>query len=343
MRGELLALALLALSGCAKGLPPTLSPAAIVPYQTDDGWDNSLRRYPAGGPPVLLVHGMGANHYNWDYREEISLSHALQQAGYDVWVVELRGDPGSVPPSRRARRSFTFDDHATLDLPAAVDTVLAETGHDRLLWVGHSMGGMLLYTFLAQQPDKIAGGVAICSPATFDDPLRLHRTGRRFRWMLGGNGRVPARALASATRPLGRANPMFATLGNKDNLDYELARGLARHALVDLPKPLLRQAVRWITDGDLVTVDGEPWLQPASVPLLVLGAPDDRIVSHRDVAHACSVFPDCTYRLLSQEEGFTVDYGHVDPVVGVSAPGEVYPLILEFLDGHRTDATNDGR
>jgi hypothetical protein len=43
------------------------------------------------------------------------------------------------------------------------------------------------------------------------------------------------------------------------------------------------------------------------------------------------VFPDCTYRLLAVSEGFSVDYGHIDPVVGLTAREEVYPLVTGFL------------
>src|SRR5688572_17350102 len=140
------------LLACVKPLPPTMAPTDTLVYRTADGWEADVRHYPGEGPPVLLVHGMGANHYNWDYRPEVSLAHTLQARGWDVWIPELRGDPGSRAPSRRARSSGTFSDHATLDLPAAVDAVLAATGEDQLYWVGHSMGGMLLYTAVSDYP-----------------------------------------------------------------------------------------------------------------------------------------------------------------------------------------------
>ena len=52
----------LGLCGCAHALPPTLQPGGIDTATTSDGWQLDLRHYPALGPPVLLVHGMGANH-----------------------------------------------------------------------------------------------------------------------------------------------------------------------------------------------------------------------------------------------------------------------------------------
>lgn len=327
---------LLVLLACAAHLPPTMSPEEVVTYETADGWRADVRHYPGEGPPVLLVHGMGANHYNWDYREEVSLAHHLQERGWDVWIPELRGDPGSRAPSRRARRSISFDGYARHDVPAAVDAVLAVTGEEQLYWVGHSMGGMLLYTTLSQRPEKVAAGVAVCSPVEFEALLGIHRKLARLGWAFRGRGRIEADGPARlATGILGRANPLYRRLANPDNLEWPVVNGLARHALVDLPRRVAWQASDWLRSGELRTVEGEPWIASADVPLLVLGGAVDRVVPAPNVAAACEVFPDCTYRLLGTEGGFTTDYGHVDPVVGRTARSEVYPVITTFLEAHR--------
>lgn len=329
---------LLLSTGCAKHLEPSMVPASTVEYRTEDGWTGQIRRYPGDGPPVLLVHGMGANHYNWDFREEVSLAWHLQQQGWDVWVPELRGDPGATPPDRRAAKTFTFDDHAEKDLPVIVDAVLAETGEAKLYWVGHSMGGMLLYTALATYPEKIEAGVAISSPSTLETQYGSHKALRGMGWAMGGRGKIPARAFATLTRPLGRANPLYGRLANRENLDWPIANGLARVALVDLPRPMAKQAVRWLKAREFTTVEGEPWMKPADVPLLVMGGEADKVVPEPNVAHTCSIFADCTYVRMAAEEGFSADYGHVDPVVGKQAATEIYPIVSGFLNEHRAAA-----
>ena len=62
-----------------------------------------LKHYPAfkGGEededvskkatPVLLIHGLSANHRVFDLRREKSLAWALCEKGYDVWLLDLRG------------------------------------------------------------------------------------------------------------------------------------------------------------------------------------------------------------------------------------------------------------
>jgi len=326
--------ALVLLGGCAKWVPPTLQPDNVVPYTTEDGWEIDLRHYPGEGPPVLLVHGMGANHYNWDYREEVSLAYYLQQEGWDVWVPELRGDPGSRPPSKRAPKQFTFDDHALQDIPAALDVVQAITGEEQIYWVGHSMGGMLLYTALSRYPERIRAGVAVCSPTEFESLTGLHRKLRGLGWAMKGRGRIKSRFFASLGAPLGRANPLYGRLANRDNLEWPVANGMSRYALVDLPKPVVHQVTTWLKSGELLTVEGEPWLVPADVPILVMGGSVDRVVPEPNVAAACDLFPNCTYRQLGVEGGFSVDYGHIDPVMGRTARTEVYPVIEAFLSEH---------
>lgn len=331
------------LLGCVHALGPSMVPDEAVPWATDDGWTGTVRHYrPVGAPvdprPVLLVHGMGANHYNFDFRPEVSLAAYLVERGWDVWVPELRGDPGATAPSRRAAGAWTFDDLATRDLPAVLDAVQAATGQPQVHWVGHSMGGMLLYTTLATTPDRVASGVAIASPATLSTRTRLHELARGLGWTMGGRGRVPARRVGRALGALGARSPMLRALANPDNVDPPLATGLLRHALTDLPRPLVRQTLAWIATGALTRADGTRWLPDhagTDVPLLLFGASVDRIVPAADVAWGCAVFPRCRYVLLGTEGGFAVEYGHVDAVVGSDAQEVLYPRVWAFLDAQR--------
>lgn len=321
-------------SAGSAGLPPTLVPDEIVLVHTADGWVEPLRRYRGDGPPVLLVHGMSANHYNFDYRDEISLADALRDAGWDVWVVSLRGDEGTAAPSRRAARSISFDDYAEGDVPAVIDEVRARTGVERVYWVGHSLGGMLLYATLARDPDAIAAGVAIASPAVFtEQPPRAVLAAAVE--LVGERGNLPTPALARLSLPLGLRNPEFQRVANTANLDWPTAKGLARHALSDIPKPLAHQALTWVETGRLVARDGRDWLAPADVPVLVMGSPADRVVPGGDVRAACDVLPDCAWVELSRAAGFSVDYGHADATIGRSARAEVYPVVIGFLDANR--------
>ena len=120
---------------------------------TSDGWRLALRRYPpaAGTPPrnhpVLCLHGLGASSVVFDLEPERSLARHLAAAGFDVWTADLRGHGASDRPGRGSPRRFgwSLDDHLEKDVPAFIDTVAAASGASRLHWVGHSLGGILLY------------------------------------------------------------------------------------------------------------------------------------------------------------------------------------------------------
>jgi pimeloyl-ACP methyl ester carboxylesterase len=252
----------------------------------------------------------------------------------DVWVPDLRGDPGTVPPSRRAGREWTFDDHATRDVPAVLDGVLAATARETVGWVGHSMGGMLLYTTLTLRPEAIAAGVAVCSPATLTELSPLERVGAKVaRPFVAGPGRLPVRAMGRLSLALGvRRNPLVRQLAEVDDVDPGLVSGLARLALADIPRPMARQVLAWARTGTITDAGGAPWVRPSAVPLLVMGASRDQVVPEPDAAAACAVHTDCTYRRLGTSDGFSTEFGHIDPVLGRRSRSEVYPVIAAFLD-----------
>lgn len=330
-------LPLWACAACVHALPPTMVPAELVTYETSDGWTMPIRHYPGPGAPVVLVHGMSATHRNWDFRPEVSLAAYLQEEGWDVWVPELRGDPGAQHPSRRAYLAFDFDDHADYDVPAMVDRVLEVTGERQVYWVGHSMGGMLLYAALADRPERIAGGVAISAPASFSHPIPIHDVAKHFRFLLAGRGRLPSRAIADLGLALGLGKVGERRVSTPDSMRPEMLHGLARHVLWPLTRPMAHQALGWLQGQALTSAEGLPWVVPADVPLLVMAGPEDGIVSEPDVALACEVYARCEYVQLSEAGGFSHDYGHIDPVLGRMARVEVFPRVADFLGGLRAE------
>ena len=323
------------LTACTRSVPSTpatgLPPAQISHARTADGWDLEMRHFPNEGPPVLLMHGMGINHYNWDYAEEISLASYLQSRGWDVWVASVRGDMGSTAPATRGAATYSFDDIANYDVPAIVQTVLANSPHEQLYWVGHSMGGMLLYTALTRDPSPIAAGVSIASPASFAEQEPVHQVATTASRLIPAYGTTQSRATYAAIDAVFEYNPMVQLLSNPENLDLELAQGLADVGLGDVSRGMVKQVHLWLSTGDFVDMEGTPWLTPVKVPVLVLAGSVDRVAPPANVTVACKVLPDCEARILGTETGLGTEYGHIDPVVGVTARIEVYPQVHHWL------------
>ena len=185
---------------------PDLRPSSDGFAFTRDGWKLGIRHIRPGHPdptklPVVLCHGLGLNATFWTIADH-HLPEQLAARGYEVFIPDLRGSGESAKLGRigqiNARRRQTplvergegrwnIDEVAFNDVPAILDFVKRETGHDRVNWVGHSLGGMLMFPFLERSPEswRIASFVGMGSTVTLADaPQRdmLRPTGGSGSW-----------------------------------------------------------------------------------------------------------------------------------------------------------------
>ncbi|HYZ99811.1 MAG TPA: GMC family oxidoreductase N-terminal domain-containing protein [Acidimicrobiales bacterium] len=112
----------------------------------DDAWLR-LTRYEGGRRgPVLLAPGFGMSAMSFiGGTTDTNLTEHLVAKGYDVWLFDYRAGIDLAS----ARTSFTFDDIATQDWPAAVAEVLRVTGASSVQAVGHCFGSASLMMALA--------------------------------------------------------------------------------------------------------------------------------------------------------------------------------------------------
>ncbi|XP_077498498.1 gastric triacylglycerol lipase-like [Amblyomma americanum] len=126
-------------------------------------------------PAVLAMHGLLGSAVNWvgNFADQ-SLGFVLADAGYDVWLGNLRGCTLSrghlnLSADKDARFwDFSFQEMIEYDLPAMIDHVLEETGLSRIGYVGHSQGTLVMFGLLSSAPeynDKVALFVAL-APVT---------------------------------------------------------------------------------------------------------------------------------------------------------------------------------
>ncbi|KAM9991291.1 hypothetical protein ACTFIZ_004706 [Dictyostelium cf. discoideum] len=127
---------------------------------TADGYILSIQRIPAGRhasnpnpngkngkPAVILQHGVEDIGTSWVNQLNVyqSLGFILADAGFDVWINNVRGTRYSnssiyLDPSERPFWQFSFDQMAEFDLPCVIDYVLQVTGNSKVGYVGHSQG-----------------------------------------------------------------------------------------------------------------------------------------------------------------------------------------------------------
>ncbi|MEO3884786.1 alpha/beta hydrolase [Nonomuraea sp. B5E05] len=106
-------------------------------FYTDDG----------DGPPLLLVHGWGADSHQWSWHID-----ALA-ARHRVIAVDLRGHGySSVPETGNTPRAMAGDLHALLG---------GHLGIPRATVAGHSMGAQVVSILAVEHPGQVRGIVAV--------------------------------------------------------------------------------------------------------------------------------------------------------------------------------------
>jgi pimeloyl-ACP methyl ester carboxylesterase len=115
---------------------------------------------PDDGPTVVLVHGLGGSHLNWDLLAPLLGRHAR------VLALDLPGFGLSEPGDRRT----TVHDNVRV-----LDRFLAEVAGTPAVLVGNSMGGMISILQTAAAPQSVSGLVlldaAVPGPRRALDPL----------------------------------------------------------------------------------------------------------------------------------------------------------------------------
>src|SRR4051794_17808904 len=146
-------------------------------------WDGPVHYLDFGGDPdgptVVLVHGLGGSHLNWDLLAPLLAPHAR------VLALDLPGFGRSEPFGRRATVQANV---------AVLRRFLAEIAGGPAVLVGNSMGGMIS-VFAAASAPRVVSGVVLLDPALPGgrralDPLvaaqfllySLPFVGERFLW-----------------------------------------------------------------------------------------------------------------------------------------------------------------
>jgi pimeloyl-ACP methyl ester carboxylesterase len=339
------------LPACGGGGQPLPPEAHLELVRTADGWELALVEYrakpPAKGRPVLLLHGVAANSRNLDIDAEHSLARWLASQGRDAWTLSLRatGDSDFPDPAKGRRSDFTFETYWQQDLPAAIHRVRERTGADAIDFVGHSMGGMLLYAYLAEGGQGVANAVALASPTRLDWGVGFLPLLEAGTALLGDA--VPVMASAHFTVDFHgsfRGEPVETLLYTHENTSDQTWKRLIGNGLADVRGTVARHLLAMIRSGKFDSTDGtldyRKDMGRIRVPVLVVAGKADRLAVTPAVKDGYRALGGPKeWLLLGQEDGEQADYGHMDLVTGDRAPTEVWPRVLEFLDRHAHDKT----
>jgi pimeloyl-ACP methyl ester carboxylesterase len=112
---------------------------------------------PTGGPPVVLIHGIGGSTFSW--RRTVP---ELAAAGFRTLAIDLRGFGLSA-------KSYAAD-HSMGAQARLVMRVVGLLGIDQAAFVGHSMGGGVAVHVALLRPDLVARLVLVNAWVPTDDP-----------------------------------------------------------------------------------------------------------------------------------------------------------------------------
>lgn len=315
------------------------------------------------GASIVLCPGFGGNRFNFDLDEKHSLARYLASEGFDTWIVELRGAGRSkaAVSSAEARRSWNMDDHIEKDLPALLDAVARVSAGPGVIWIGHSLGGMVVYGLLARYPHHerfFTGLITIGSPG-YVEPLRWKHAASAatfFLRLMRGWPTIPVRSILQI---------LFSDLGRQvgltrvrrrwlhpENMNQSVLSDTARRGLEDFSVGTLRQWLTSMPRGGLLNSKGDynyfHNLGQIKLPILLIGGTKDGITS---VPTIMAVFDkvgskDKTIRVFG-EAGFEIgpdsvaksrrdgtDYGHADLLLGEATRSEVFPFIARWIREH---------
>jgi pimeloyl-ACP methyl ester carboxylesterase len=339
---------------------PDLRPCTDGYAYTDDGWRLGVRHYRPAYPdpgklPVILCHGLGLNATFWTITN-CHLPSQLTARGYEVFVFDIRASGENARLGRCDRingflretflrehgeRDWTVDDLVKYDVPAVLDYVKHATGHERVNWVGHSLGGMLIFPYLelAAHPERIAtfvgmGSTIIQAQIPQSDMLQANR-GLRILSLFASPGRL-GRPLAYFRVPgMDRIDRFYYSNENVDRLTISRFYG---YTLEDTGPGALRQLAPYLEYGHMLsadrTVDYSARLGQITTPTLLVAGDGDIMsdVRSTELTFAGLGSPDKQIMRFGKSNGNVADYGHCDLVWSRHAPKEIFPPLIDWLD-----------
>ncbi|XDD51059.1 alpha/beta hydrolase [Leptospira sp. WS92.C1] len=319
--------------------------------KTKDGWNLALHRHIPPQPdrqlaPVLVVHGIATNKFIMDLDRRHSLPYYLKLRGYEVFAVSLRGCGRSYHESPTRYEDFTFDDIVKYDVPALIDKVKKITVSDRVSYVGHSMGAMILYSHFCVSEPKDTNDIAAF--VSLGGPGNLNHIGIT---LLGLLSRFPrARKMldlkfgASILAPIAGElyTPVDEILYNPKVTSSKTVKKIMKNAIENISDGVTEQFMRWIETKQMHSLNGFfdyiDLQKKISVPSLFIAGEKDVIATPDSVR---AVYENAgtkkkEFRVISKANGSSDDYGHACLVMGDRADDDVFQFVESFLKKHGT-------
>ncbi len=304
------------------------------------GYELALFHYRARGAarpkyPIVLCHGIAANHRFFDMTESNSLALFLSRLGFDVYSVDLRGC--GLSRATGEVNDFNFDDLVS-DVPHIIEAVLQNqlriADAPAVIWLGHSLGAMIMYKHLEQNPDdrriaafcSLAGLTQLSSLAhpVITDFLRVSKYADKVDLVRAGQLFAPFAGLFRS-----RYDDF---LYNKDAMNRPILRRLMTQGVSNVAPALSAQLLAAMVQSRSVLKFN---LEKIKKPILMMTGAKDNLCTPLDLQYTFETIGTKPAKkamfILGKLHGFSEDYCHGSIVLGKNADDEVFSLIARWL------------
>ncbi|KAI6216707.1 Lipase [Aphelenchoides fujianensis] len=340
---------------------------------TRDGYVLVLHRIPHGRhesgdvlvkkPVVFLQHGLLCTSSVWVMNlPHQSLGFMLADAGFDVWMGNVRGNTYSrAHRNPRITRSdywkFSHDQIAKYDIEAMVDYALNYTKQSSLVYIGHSQGSLTMFNKLSLQDGfgkKIRKFFALAPVGTIAHVRGLFRyLGEKsyeqlllFTALFGDQEFLPntilSRFLTEFVCGLATTNPLcenflFLVSGPNSHQLNETRIGMVRHRqqlAFDFGQSGNMEAYGMLVpyEYDVSKISG--------VPMYLYYSDSDWLATSQDVeGHLLKRLKRSTVKEVNKLKNFN----HNDFLWGLNAPERIYRPIIDIILGDQPAITRPPR
>ncbi len=310
-----------------------------------------LRRYgpEAEGPAVLLVPAPIKRAYIWDLAPEISVVQRWLEHGYRVYLAEWVPLDEDGTATGDAAADFSLAGYADRLLGRCRDIIRQDSGRERVVIAGHSLGGILAAIHACLHPEAIAATVLLEAPLGFDpasDPFApLVQATPDARRIADAFGQVPGSFLnmmSAAAEPHAfgweRLLDRTVSLTSPQALNSYMQVERWTHDEFPLPGPLFVDLVEALyrndafSQGKLEIGTRTVGPQAMTTPLVSVFDPRSKVIPPQSVTpfHAAAASSD---KLLLEYSGdIGVNLQHVGVLVGRNAHARIWPAIFNWLE-----------
>jgi cholesterol oxidase len=328
-------------------------------FSTSDGVQLRLTRYQGGSKgPVILSHGLGVSSLIFSIDTiGTNLVEYLFAHGFDVWALDYRASI-DLPASLT---QFSGDDIATKDYPAAVAKVKEITGAGSVQMVAHCFGSTTF--FMAMLAGLQGVRSAVCSqiatnivapvmtrikcglhmPSLMDDlgidSLNAY-VDTHAKWYEKLYDKAlnlyPMEAEERCNNATcHRITFMYSNLYEHDQLNTATHEAL--HEMFGIANVTsFEHLALLVRKGHLVGADGGeaymPHLERLAIPIAFIHGAENQCFLPESTR--------LTFNLLREKNGSNLysrhvipGYGHIDCIYGKDAASDVYPFMLQHLEG----------